>query len=141
MATPEVRSCGFLIFDSPARREFLLMRHADRFDLPKGHVDGDETEMECALRELDEETGYLRQEIEIDPDFRFTLEYEIFSKRLRRRAVKELVVFLAHLRQRRDPVCTEHAGFEWRAWSPPHAIQANTIDPLLAAAADHLDGE
>ena len=53
----DVKSCGFLLVRGEPIREFLLMRHADRWDLPKGHVDAGETEMECALRELAEETG------------------------------------------------------------------------------------
>ncbi len=29
---------------------FLLMKHRNRYDLPKGHVDSGETEMQTALR-------------------------------------------------------------------------------------------
>jgi hypothetical protein len=36
---PIVKSCGFLIFRNVgSSTEFLLMRHANRYDLPKGHV-------------------------------------------------------------------------------------------------------
>ncbi|MFN9976001.1 MAG: NUDIX domain-containing protein, partial [Phycisphaerae bacterium] len=45
-------SCGFLIVKGDPIDSFLLMRHPKRWDLPKGHVDPGETEMECALREL-----------------------------------------------------------------------------------------
>ena len=51
------RSCGFLIVAGDPVQSFLLMKHADRWDLPKGHVDPGETDMEAALRELEEETG------------------------------------------------------------------------------------
>ncbi len=51
------KSCGFLIYRNNPARSFLLMRHTDRWDLPKGHVDPNETNLECALRELKEETG------------------------------------------------------------------------------------
>ena len=43
------KSCGFLIMRGEPPREFLLMRHADRWDLPKGHVDPGETEMHLDL--------------------------------------------------------------------------------------------
>ncbi|MEM1067404.1 MAG: DNA mismatch repair protein MutT, partial [Planctomycetota bacterium] len=33
---------------------------------------------------------------------------------------------------------TEHASASWFEWSPPHQIQSQTIDPLLAAVAQHL---
>ena len=71
----DVKSCGFLIVRGQPAREFLLMRHADRWDLPKGHVDPGETEMQCALRELHEETGITATDIEIDDGFRFESHY------------------------------------------------------------------
>jgi len=36
---------------------------------------------------------------------------------------------------------TEHQGFQWRKWRPPHHIQAETIDPLLAHLAEHLENK
>ncbi len=52
----DVKSCGIIVFKRDPL-EFLLMRHPTRWDLPKGHVDPGETDLECALRELEEETG------------------------------------------------------------------------------------
>ena len=72
-----IKSCGVLLFRSEPKRSFLLMRHADRWDLPKGHVDQGETETQCALRELWEETGIEANAIRIDPQFRYTLEYQV----------------------------------------------------------------
>ena len=127
-----VKSCGFLIVRGNPTREFLLMRHADRWDLPKGHVDPGETEIQCALRELQEETGITAADIEPIEGFRFTTQYRVRSKRDGKLYDKTLVVFLA--RQIRDvPIqVTEHGGYQWFAWYPPHQIQAWTIDPLLA---------
>jgi bis(5'-nucleosidyl)-tetraphosphatase len=129
----EVKSCGFLIIRGDPICEFLLMRHADRWDLPKGHVDAGETEMQCALRELQEETGISPDDIEVLDGFRFTTQYQVRGKRDGRLHDKTLVVFLARLVRdvKIDP--TEHGGYRWFAWNPPHAIQAWTIDPLLAA--------
>lgn len=132
----EVKSCGFLIIRGEPIREFLLMRHDDRWDLPKGHVDEGETEMQCALRELDEETGITAGDIEVVPNFRFTLEYPVFDKRRGGHCDKTLVVFLARLKRDVKIGATEHVGYEWFAWSPPHKMQTRTIDPLLAAVAE-----
>ncbi len=55
---PEVRSCGVLVTLGDPIDRFLLMRHKDRWDLPKGHVDPGESDMETALREMVEETGF-----------------------------------------------------------------------------------
>jgi bis(5'-nucleosidyl)-tetraphosphatase len=134
----EIKSCGFLLFRGNPPREFLLMRHADRWDLPKGHVDAGETEMQCALRELHEETGITADDIERIDGFRYTTQYPIRAKKDGRLYDKTLVVFLAHLKRdvKIDP--TEHGGYQWFPWNPPHQIQARTIDPLLAAVEEFL---
>ena len=129
---PNVKSCGVLIVRGAPIREFLLMRHADRWDLPKGHVDAGETEVQCALRELREETGIAAADIELVDGFRFTNHYPVRAKKSGQLYDKTLVVFLARLKRDVPIVVTEHQGYEWFRWSPPHAIQAWTIDPLLA---------
>ena len=128
----EVKSCGFLIVRGEPIREFLLMRHADRWDLPKGHVDAGETEMQCALRELREETGIVATDIDVLDGFRFTTRYQVRGKRDGKLYEKTLVVFLARLKRDVTIAVTEHPGHQWFPWSPPHKIQAWTIDPLLA---------
>ncbi len=48
------------------------------------------------------------------------------------------MIFLARL-QREVPIeVTEHPGYQWFEWRPPHKIQEQTIDPLLAALARYL---
>ncbi len=132
----EVKSCGFLIVRGDPIREFLLMRHDDRWDLPKGHVDPGETEMECALRELWEETGISAGDIEVVEGFRFISEYPVFDKRRGGQLDKTLVLFLARLKRDVEIAATEHVGHEWFNWQPPHQIQKKTVDPLLAALAE-----
>jgi 8-oxo-dGTP pyrophosphatase MutT (NUDIX family) len=39
------------------RGEALMIYRNHRWDLPKGHVDGEESDEECAIREIAEETG------------------------------------------------------------------------------------
>ena len=129
----KVKSCGFLIVRGDPIREFLLMRHADRWDLPKGHVDGDESEMECALRELVEEKGIVAADIEPITNFRFTTQYQTRARVSGRLEDKTLVIFLARLKRDVAILPTEHGGFQWFPWQPPHRIQERTIDPLLAA--------
>ena len=133
-------SCGFLIFRGQPVDSFLLVKHARRGDLPKGHVDEGETELQCALRELREETGILEVDLEIDPEFRFENRYMVNQKRYGGKGLieKRLLVFLARLTRPVDIVLTEHDDFHWFDWSPPHRIQEWTIDPLLRAAHDFI---
>ncbi len=132
------RSCGFLIFRRQPEHSVLLMKHVDRWDIPKGHVDPGETDEETALRELIEETGISESDIRIDSDFLFQHRYEVNLKRYGDKPVmKTLIVYLAELVREVEILVTEHESHEWLRWSPPHQIQKKTIDGLLAHLADH----
>ena len=123
------------------RRQFLLLRHRDRWDLPKGHREPGETFLETALRETEEETGVAGDSIELDDGFHFELNYPVRYKRWGDQVFeKQVRYFLGTLEHKPTLLLTEHDSAEWFDWDPPHAIQAETIDPLLAAIAEHLAG-
>ena len=138
-----LRSCGIVLFrDHPEHAnkiQFLLMKHKDRWDLPKGHVDPGETDLECAVRETVEETGISFEQYDLDESFNFQLQYPVKSKKRTGGEwwEKTLVIYLAKLNQPVEIVLTEHPGYEWVDWNPPHSIQKKTIDPLLESVAEH----
>lgn len=132
-------SCGILLFRKhKGRKQFLLMEHARRWDLPKGHVDPGETELQCALREFEEETGIDRTEIKLRKKFLYEDSYPVKNWKGRGADVdKRLVIFLAKLKRgvSGKVVPTEHLGYRWVDWDPPHDIQEKTINPLLEQVA------
>lgn len=135
----EVKSCGVIVFRREPARGFLLMRHHSRWDLPKGHVDEGESDIDCALRELEEETGIPPGMVDLDPDFRFVTRYPVRDSRYPgETATKTLLIFLGWLRESAPIQVSEHVGFDWFSWNPPHRIQPQTIDPLLAALERHF---
>ncbi len=138
------RSCGFLIVTGDPVDSFLLLKHADRWDLPKGHVDPGETDLQAALRELEEETGFVPEEILVDPDFCYEQRYLVSGHRYDLGSgdvEKTLRIFLGRISERLTPHLTEHIGYRWFPWNPPHAIQEWTIDPLLAHLEAHLQSK
>lgn len=137
----EIKACGVLIVRGEPIASFLLMKHPQRWDLPKGHVDDGETELQCALRELQEETGLAPRDISLDPHFRFETSYELHSDRFGERCRKTVVIFLARLLRETPITPSEHPDFAWFPWAPPHRIQPQTIDPLLAAVAAFNGGK
>jgi 8-oxo-dGTP pyrophosphatase MutT (NUDIX family) len=129
-------AAGLILFTKSQPSQFLLLKHSDRWDLPKGHAEPDESILQTALRETEEETGIAAQEIEVDPDFCFTLQYSVQGKRPEP-YLKRVAYFLGRIAQPVDVRLTEHIGYQWFAWPPEASIQAQTIDPLLAEVARH----
>ena len=136
---PQVYSSGFLIFRKHPEWEFLLMKHANRWDLPKGHLDHSETKIEAAFRELNEETGIEPETVWRDPDFVYRSQYMVQYSRSEPARLKELTIFLGVLYQDVKIITTEHLGHQWFRWLPPHTIQSETIDPLLEQVARHWE--
>lgn len=126
--------------DQPSRStQFLLMRHHDRWDLPKGHCEEGESSRQTALRETEEETGIAPQSIAIDPNFCFKLVYPVTYRRWGDQVFeKQVKYFLGYVKEKPALALTEHESAQWFDWSPPHKIQTQTIDPLLAAVAEYL---
>lgn len=135
----QVKSCGVILFRRNPDMSFLLMKHTHRFDLPKGHIEVGETEIQCALREMWEETGVPIDQVQLDPEFRYEEKYFPIEPRFgTERVEKTLVIFLGWVDKVDQVQVTEHGGHEWRRWSPPHTIQKYTINPLLAAVESHF---
>ena len=134
-----LQAAGLLLFTRREPRQFLLLRHADRWDLPKGHAEPDESLLETALRETEEETGIPPADIEVDDRFRFVTEYYVQGKK-RGSYRKRVTYFLGTIEQALDELqLTEHIGLQWWPWPVSGSIQVQTIDPLLAAVRQHLD--
>ena len=118
------------------------MEHEDRWDLPKGHINPGESDMECALRELEEETGFVEKQLLIDPGFCYQHRYFVSGERYGNDGSadieKTVRIFLAAVDEPLKPELTEHVGFRWFPWDPPHKIQEWTIDPMLAQLDSHL---
>lgn len=112
------------------RMQFLLMKHSDRWDLPKGHVDSGETLEQAAIRELLEETAIGEDSIWTDPKFRHEQFYDVTSRKQGKKR-KQLIIFLGWLKKDCVIRATEHLGHRWFDWKPKHKIQEKTIDPLL----------
>ncbi|MFN3191555.1 MAG: bis(5'-nucleosyl)-tetraphosphatase [Aureliella sp.] len=126
-----MQAAGMVIFTETDPRQFLLMQHRDRWDLPKGHAEPGESLLETALRETEEETGINLDCIRVDEAFRFVLEYFVEHSK-RGRYPKRVTYFLAFVAEPCEVTLTEHIGYEWRPW-PSGPIQTETIDPLLEA--------
>ena len=107
------KSCGIVLFH---KHDFLLIQHPlksngieGHWDFPKGHVEGNETELETATRELTEETGIV--DFKLVEGFRYRIEYS-FQKN-NRIVPKEVVFFLAESNTKSVKLSSEHQNFSW----------------------------
>lgn len=133
-----IDAAGMLLFALEVPPKFLLMRHHNRWDLPKGHAEANEDILTTALRETEEETGIPQSEILVDADFRFVLEYDVKGQK-RGNYRKRVTYFIGYVSTTRSLQLTEHIGYQWWSWPQTNGIQTQTIDPLLAAASEYFE--
>ena len=134
------KSCGIVLFNSD---EFLLIQHPTKsngdeghWDFPKGHVEGNETELETAKRELIEETGIV--EFRIFNGFRHRIEYS-FSKD-NRIVSKEVIFFLAESNIKDVKLSSEHQNFIWLNFNLAYSkLTYTNAKEVLAAVKMFLD--
>ncbi len=134
----EIQAAGLAILTEEQPAHFLLLKHKDRWDLPKGHLEKGEDIIVAALRETQEETGIPADDLQLDHAFRFELRYAVQSSK-RGQYQKLTTYFLAYLPARRPIVLTEHIAYQWFPLLPAEPIQAQTIDPLMKAVRDHIE--
>ncbi len=135
---PPIRqAAGIVLLTKATPHQLLLLKHKARWDLPKGHVDAGEDLVAAALRETEEETGIAAKTIDLDPSFRFQLAYDVEHKKYGRYH-KQVFYYLGFIDEPCQVQVTEHIDYRWWPW-PPGPIQAETIDPLLAAVKEHVE--
>ena len=103
------KSCGAIVYRRfHGNVEILLIKHVNsgHWSFPKGHVEGDETELETARREIKEETGL---DVILDQTFRETVSYSP------RRDTQKIVVYFLALARNYDfvPQEEEIAEIRW----------------------------
>ena len=82
-------SCGAVLYTvvDGIRKYVLIMEPNGSYGFPKGHRRRNETEIDCTLREIKEETGIVP---DILPNFKRTIKYNVFGK-----SIKEVTYFVA----------------------------------------------
>ncbi len=77
------KSCGIIVFHD--NKVLMARQNSREWSIPKGHVEGSETEIETALREVKEETNI---DAQIVGDFKKTITYSPKDK-----VIKDVVFF------------------------------------------------
>lgn len=128
------KSCGAVVYRLQDGQLFFLIEHMKlgHISIPKGHVEGKETEEETAIREIREETNL---EVKLDTVFRHEIYYSPYE------GTKKQVIFFAaealsgHMKNQECEV----SSLEWLPYEK--AITAVTYDTdknVLSHAAIYL---
>lgn len=125
------KSCGAIVYRKyHGNTEILLIRHVNsgHWSFPKGHVEGNETEIETAHREVLEETGI---DVIIDPTFRETVTFSP-----KKDTVKLVVYFIAKAKNTDYiPQEEEIADIRWVEITRAASVLAYDNDKLIVARA------
>ena len=111
------KSCGCVVFDSD---KVLLIHHNDgHWDLPKGHIENGETEVQTAIREVKEETNI---DVQVNTKHRYITEYSPMEG-----VWKEVIFFIA-TKLGGEPVPQESEVQEVGWFSIEEAVEKITYD-------------
>jgi 8-oxo-dGTP pyrophosphatase MutT (NUDIX family) len=134
----QIFSAGIIIYrHAPDGLKYLLIRHpGGHWDLAKGKLEPGETELQAALRELQEETGIT--EITFDDQFYEKVMYRYGDYR---GGVihKQVGFFLASTLQEKIVLSHEHEDYAWLSFHDAIArVTFDSAQHLLARAHAYL---
>lgn len=113
---PLEKSAGAIIFHRNKKTEYLLLQYPsnprskrDYWDLPKGHIEGNEDEKDTVIREVREETGL--KDIKLMDGFKTLIKY--FFKAEGKTIFKTVVFYLAETKTKEVKISFEHTDYKW----------------------------
>ncbi len=92
------KSCGAIIYKIVDYTIYYLILHMSlgHYSLCKGHVEGNENEVETAIREIKEETNL---DVKLDTNFKEIITYSPFEN-----IIKDVIFFVAETKNDNRPV-------------------------------------
>jgi len=113
---PVEKSAGAIIFRKNKEIKYLLLHYPsgsrtskDYWDLPKGHIEKGEKEVDTVKREVKEETGL--EDIKIIEGFKESIKY--FFRFEGKTIFKTVIFYLAETGNQDVKVSFEHTGYKW----------------------------
>jgi 8-oxo-dGTP pyrophosphatase MutT (NUDIX family) len=137
---PFEKSAGAIIFHKNKEIKYLLLHYPsskkstkDYWDLPKGHIEKGEKEIETVKREVKEETGL--DDVEIIGGFKEWIKYFFRSTPYQNKSgtgqegktiFKIVTFYLAKTKEKNINISEEHIGYKWLPYE--EALEELTFD-------------
>lgn len=111
------KSCGAVVYKIVDNKIFYLIEKMNlgHTSLPKGHVEGNETETQTALREIKEETSL---DVKVDTKFRHVITYSPYPD-----IIKDVVFFVAQCKEDIKPIDKHDDEVKESLWLPFEAAK------------------
>lgn len=138
------KSAGVIVFRRHHEQgiQYLIMYHYGQYwNFPKGHIEEGESEIEAALRELEEEAGVT--EVKVIDGFREQTQFMFKEKHGLKAGElirKDFVLYLAEATSEINPkISREHNGFAWLTLSMASKyLKFKNLKEILIEAEEHI---
>lgn len=113
MSAKRVICAGIIIYRKTERgTKYLLLYHGKNYwNFPKGKIELKETGFEAALREIQEETGLQKQDLQFQAHFKTSTQFTFMRER--QKIFKIVILYLAETTKAGICVSHEHEGYGW----------------------------
>jgi len=140
---PLEKSAGAIIFRKKNKKIYYLLLHypsgakapKEYWDLPKGHIEKGENEIETARREVEEETGL--KDIKFVEGFKEWIKY--FFKFEGKNILKFVTFYLVETKTKEVKISFEHLGYKWLPYEKAlEKLTFKNAKEILKKANDYL---
>ncbi|MBI5421046.1 MAG: NUDIX domain-containing protein [Parcubacteria group bacterium] len=138
----EISAGAIIYFEDGEKRTYLLLKSKKgHWDFTKGHVEGKETRIEAARREIMEEAGFMKKDLEFIDGFHKEITYTFSSRAIAGEDISKVVTYyLASVRNQEVFLSDEHDEYGWYPYKDAlHALKFKNARALLIAAEEFLN--
>jgi len=110
------KSCGVIIYRGDKKRDYLLLKYGyGHWGFVKGKIEISEKEKDTAVRETQEETGIMKDELSFVSSFKETISY--IYKQTGKTISKKVTFFLAKTPKEKIKLSCEHKDYIWLSYT------------------------
>lgn len=135
-------SAGFIVYRKTKEgpKFLLLYRGRGVWDMPRGRMEQGERSLGTAFREVQEETGLRRGDLQLQKDFKRVYEKFPYFSREGKRMFKIIIFYLAETKKTQIKLSFEHEGYGWFTLNEAkkHLTRYKVRQDLLKKAWDYI---